>query len=73
MHNVIIQELDARIDKLKRTESRSDITDYELKCIESRIFELESMKRFVAEHTVINTQPRKRLTNHEFWRLVDEF
>lgn len=73
MHNIIIQELDERIDKLKKTESKSDITDYELKCIQSRIFELESMKRFVTERAVVNTQQRKRLTNHEFWRLVDEF
>ena len=73
MQNSILQELDIRIDRLRNAEGNQDMTDAERKCIQGRLLELESMKSFVYEVTLLNKQQKRRTSNHDFWRLVDEF
>ena len=71
--NMIMQELNSRIERLKEIEIHST-TEEEKKVLESRRRELESMKSFVDELVGMGVTDIDELTNHhEFWRLVDEF
>ena len=71
MPSVILQEIDIRIKRLKNTEENVHTTEVEKQCIQSRRLELESMKNFISER--IGNRENKSLTNHDFWRLIDEF
>lgn len=73
MHNSIFQELEFRIENLKKAERQINLSDEERNCIRSRVIELESMKEFVNGRYLLDKQQRRRLTNQEFWRLIDDF
>lgn len=70
MPNLIIQELEIRIARLKKIEDQI-LKDEEKSCIKSRRMELESMKSFINDH--LGEKKIIKANNHEFWRLVDEF
>ncbi len=71
MPNKILQEIDIRIERLKKVENHKHTTDSEKKCIISRILELESMKNYIAE--MIGQRDTSQMVKSDFWHLVDEF
>lgn len=71
MTGLIIQEIDLRIDRLMELRNRAYKNQEELACIQSRLIELESLKAFTIER--MGTKEKKKLSNNEFWRLIDEF
>lgn len=71
MPSTILQEIDIRIESLKRAESYMHTSEDEKKCIQNRRLELESIKSFINER--MNKRENESVNNHDFWRLVDEF
>ena len=71
--NIIIQELEQRIARLRSAEDQAYTNESERICIQSRRLELESVKNFIHELAAGQTNSQDYTTTNEFWRLIDEF